>query len=219
GVERSLSPAFVSVGVSASTAHTAAEGPVAPSWIEAHYDSLLVAYLDLQTQVATLHKEKNDVELKCNELQGMVLHRDGNIKLVLREQVFALERGSSECYVPMCLTPKSRANTGPTPLTDAVKGRLVGASSSTVIRGSRLRDEQAARVYATVDTTAVTIETKDFPVVGDTFGQPPDIGGLDDHVMVDELSPEGQYVGSSGNQRVIVGASLSCNDLAFKRHN
>ncbi|GJX95397.1 hypothetical protein Tco_0351195 [Tanacetum coccineum] len=42
--------------------------------------------------VATLHKEKNDVELKCNELQGMVLYRDGNIKLFLRE----LDRVSKE---------------------------------------------------------------------------------------------------------------------------
>ncbi|GKC59347.1 hypothetical protein Tco_1086945 [Tanacetum coccineum] len=37
------------------------------------------------SEFATIHKEKNDVELKCNELQGMVLHRDGNIKLFLRE--------------------------------------------------------------------------------------------------------------------------------------
>nr|GEZ72596.1 hypothetical protein [Tanacetum cinerariifolium] len=63
---------------------------------------------DLQTQVATVHKEKNDVELKFNELQGMVLHRDGKIKLFSREldrvtkergefqkQVLALERDPS----------------------------------------------------------------------------------------------------------------------------
>ncbi|GKB61832.1 hypothetical protein Tco_0918018 [Tanacetum coccineum] len=50
-------PAFVSVGVSAETAHTAAEGPAAPSW-----------------------------------LKGMVLHRDGNIKLFSRE----LDRVSKE---------------------------------------------------------------------------------------------------------------------------
>ncbi|GJW37626.1 reverse transcriptase domain-containing protein [Tanacetum coccineum] len=78
-------PAFVSAGIYAGTAHTTAEGTAAPSWLEACYESLLVAYQDLQTQVATVHKEKNDVELKCNELQGMVLHRDGNIKLFSRE--------------------------------------------------------------------------------------------------------------------------------------
>nr|GEU82440.1 hypothetical protein [Tanacetum cinerariifolium] len=60
-------------------------GNAAPLWLEARYEYLLVAYQELQTQVATLHKEKNDVELKCNELQGMVLHRDGNIKLFSRE--------------------------------------------------------------------------------------------------------------------------------------
>ncbi|GKF60824.1 hypothetical protein Tco_0177610, partial [Tanacetum coccineum] len=92
-----------------------------------------------------------------------------------------------------------------------------GASSSDVIRGSGLQDEQVARMYTTAvsqtwneglqetsfyndvgemtfllkDTTEMTLETKKIPVVGDPFGQPPDIGGLDDHVMVDELSAEG----------------------------
>nr|GEW42380.1 hypothetical protein [Tanacetum cinerariifolium] len=49
--------------------------------------------------------------------------------------------------------------------------------------------------------TEMTLDTKNFPVIGDPFGQPPDISDLDDHVMVDELSAKGQYVGSSGNQR------------------
>nr|GEY30645.1 hypothetical protein [Tanacetum cinerariifolium] len=50
------------------------------------------------------------------------------------------------------------------------------------------------------DTTEITLETKKIPVVGDPFGQPPDVGGVDDHVMMDEMSAEGQYVGSSGTQ-------------------
>ncbi|GJW50719.1 hypothetical protein Tco_0092070, partial [Tanacetum coccineum] len=78
-------PAFASVGVSGGTTHNAAEGTAAPSWLEARYESLLVAYQDLQAQVATLHRERNDAELKSNEFQGMVLYRDGNIKLFTRE--------------------------------------------------------------------------------------------------------------------------------------
>ncbi|GKE12931.1 hypothetical protein Tco_1416482, partial [Tanacetum coccineum] len=111
-----------------------------------------------------------------------------------------------------------------------------GASSSAVIRGSRLRDDQATGVYATgvlhswneglhetslctdvgemtfllKDTTEMTLEIKKIPVGGDPFCQPPDVGGLDDHVMMDELSVEGQYVGSSGTQGVSVGVSRSC---------
>ncbi|GJT75382.1 hypothetical protein Tco_1042107 [Tanacetum coccineum] len=110
-----------------------------------------------------------------------------------------------------------------------------GASSSAVIRGFGLRDEQAVGVYATAvsqtwneglqetslyndvgemtfllkDTTEMTLEIKKFPVVGDPFSQPPDIGGLDNHVIVDELSTEGQYVGSFGNQSVSVRVSRS----------
>nr|GEV60868.1 hypothetical protein [Tanacetum cinerariifolium] len=56
----------------------------------------------------------------------------------------------------------------------------------------------------------MTLEIKNFLVISDPFGQPLDIGDLDDHVMVDELSAKGQYVGSSRNQRVSVGASRSC---------
>nr|GEX64041.1 putative reverse transcriptase domain-containing protein [Tanacetum cinerariifolium] len=65
-----------------------------------------------------------------------------------------------------------------------------GASNSAVIRDFGLRDEQAARVYATAviltadvgemtfllkDTMKMTLKTKNFPVVGDPFGQPSDI--------------------------------------------
>ncbi|GKE34759.1 hypothetical protein Tco_1454081 [Tanacetum coccineum] len=32
------------------------------------------------------------------------------------------------------------------------------------------------------DTTEMTLESKKFLVVGDPFGQPPDIGGLEDYV-------------------------------------
>ncbi|GJY42245.1 hypothetical protein Tco_0429515 [Tanacetum coccineum] len=78
-------PAFVSAGASSGTTHTAARGTDVPAWLEACYESLLGAYQGLQTQVAVLHEEKNAVELKCNELQGIVLHRDGNIKLFMRE--------------------------------------------------------------------------------------------------------------------------------------
>ncbi|GJZ57147.1 hypothetical protein Tco_0612641 [Tanacetum coccineum] len=111
-----------------------------------------------------------------------------------------------------------------------------GASSSDVIRGSGLQDDQAAGVYATgvlhswneglhetslctnvgemtfllKDTTEMTLETKKFPFVGDSFGQPPDVCGLDDYVTMDELSAEGQYVGSSRTQGVGVGVSRSC---------
>ncbi|GKF60322.1 hypothetical protein Tco_0177108, partial [Tanacetum coccineum] len=87
---------------------------------------------------------------------------------------------------------------------------LQGVSSSAVIRGFGLRDEQAAKV-----------DKKKFPVVGDPFGQTLDIGGLDDHVMVDELSAKGQYVGSSGNQSlafVSVGVSAYTTHTAVEGH-
>ncbi|GKA31790.1 hypothetical protein Tco_0718157 [Tanacetum coccineum] len=77
-------PAFVSVGASSGTTHTAAEGTDASPWLEARYESFLGAYQGLQTQVVALHEERNVVELKCNELRGMVLRRDGNIKLFMR---------------------------------------------------------------------------------------------------------------------------------------
>ncbi|GKE45919.1 hypothetical protein Tco_1473203, partial [Tanacetum coccineum] len=80
GSSGTQSPAFISADISVGTTHNAAEGTAAPLWLEARYNSLLVAYQDLQTKVATLHRERNDAELKSNEFQGMVLHRDGNIK-------------------------------------------------------------------------------------------------------------------------------------------
>nr|GEX58874.1 hypothetical protein [Tanacetum cinerariifolium] len=90
-------PAFVSAG---GTTHNAAEGPVAPSWLEARYESSLVVYQYLQTQVATLHKERNDVELKSNKFQVTVLHRDGIIKLFMREfERVSKERGELQKQV------------------------------------------------------------------------------------------------------------------------
>ncbi|GJT42764.1 hypothetical protein Tco_0951479 [Tanacetum coccineum] len=93
-------PVFISVDVSVGTTHNAAEGTAAPLWLEARYKSLLVAYQDLQTKVATLHRERNDAELKSNEFQGMVLHRDGNIKLFMMEfERVSKERGELQKQV------------------------------------------------------------------------------------------------------------------------
>lgn len=46
----------------------------------------------LQTRNAELHKERNRAECCGNELRGMVLTRDGNLKLCMRE----MERVSKE---------------------------------------------------------------------------------------------------------------------------
>ncbi|GKA79941.1 hypothetical protein Tco_0786537 [Tanacetum coccineum] len=106
-------PAFVSAGVSAGTTHNVAEGTVAPLWLEARYESLLVTYQDLQTQVATLHKERNDAELKSNEFQRMVLHRDGNIKLFMREfERVSKERGELQKQVISLERELIRARSG-----------------------------------------------------------------------------------------------------------
>lgn len=58
------------------------------------------------------------------------------------------------------------------------------------------------------DTTEMTLETKNFPLVVDP--SPPDVWGLDDHFLVEELSTEGQFIGFSGSQSTSVGVSRSC---------
>ncbi|GKC06799.1 hypothetical protein Tco_0998409 [Tanacetum coccineum] len=60
------------------------------------------------------------------------------------------------------------------------------------------------------DTTEVTMEMKNFPSIGDPSGHLPYVGGLDEHVTIDELSSEAQYLDLSGNQGAIMGVNRAC---------
>ncbi|GJT62342.1 hypothetical protein Tco_1005875 [Tanacetum coccineum] len=61
-------------------AHDAdATGP--PQWLERRYESLVAAYQGLQTRILELYNEKDKFHHQCNELSGMVLACDGDIKL------------------------------------------------------------------------------------------------------------------------------------------
>ncbi|GJX31596.1 hypothetical protein Tco_0241451 [Tanacetum coccineum] len=95
---------FVVAGATPRIAHAAdATGP--PRWLECRYESLVATYQGLQTHILELYKEKDKVQHKCNELSGMVLARDGDIKLFneiiehltkerdeLKKQVFELDK-------------------------------------------------------------------------------------------------------------------------------
>ncbi|GKF48503.1 hypothetical protein Tco_0141754, partial [Tanacetum coccineum] len=61
-----------------------------------------------------------------------------------------------------------------------------------------------------MDTTEVTMETKNFPSIGDPSGHLPYVGGLDEHVTIDELSCEAQYLDLSGNEGAIMGVNRAC---------
>ncbi|GJT57567.1 hypothetical protein Tco_0992621 [Tanacetum coccineum] len=60
------------------------------------------------------------------------------------------------------------------------------------------------------DTTEVTLEINNFPLIGDPSGLPPYVGGLDKHVTIDELSTEAQYLDIYGNQGASVGVNRAC---------
>ncbi|GJV11732.1 putative ribonuclease H-like domain-containing protein [Tanacetum coccineum] len=94
----------VGVGVAPGIAHVDdAMGP--PRWLEGRYKSLVAAYQGLQTRILELYKEKDKIQHNCNKLRGMVLTRDGDIKLFnciidrlikerdeLKKQVFELDK-------------------------------------------------------------------------------------------------------------------------------
>lgn len=60
------------------------------------------------------------------------------------------------------------------------------------------------------DTTEMTLETNNLPLAVDPFGHPPDVGGLDDQFLVDDLPTEGHGVGTSRGPNTSVGVSRSC---------
>ncbi|GJT80135.1 hypothetical protein Tco_1054477 [Tanacetum coccineum] len=60
------------------------------------------------------------------------------------------------------------------------------------------------------DTTKVTLETKNIPLIGDPSGHLPYVGGLNEHVTIDGLLTEAQYLDLSGNQGASVGMNLAC---------
>ncbi|GJS36644.1 reverse transcriptase domain-containing protein [Tanacetum coccineum] len=94
----------VDVGAALGLAHVAdAMGPL--RWLKRRYESLVVAYQGLQTRILEIYKEKDKVQHNCNELRGMVLARNGDIKLFneiinhltkerdeLKKQVFELDK-------------------------------------------------------------------------------------------------------------------------------
>ncbi|GJS18180.1 hypothetical protein Tco_0412652, partial [Tanacetum coccineum] len=70
----------VGVGVARGIAYVAdAMGP--PRWLERRYESLVAAYQGLQTRILELNKDKDKIQHNYNKLRGMVLTRDGDIKL------------------------------------------------------------------------------------------------------------------------------------------
>ncbi|GJV06291.1 hypothetical protein Tco_1343947, partial [Tanacetum coccineum] len=94
-------PAFVSAGISAGTTHNVTERTVAPSWLEARYESLMVLHRD--ENIKLFMREFERVSKERGELQKQVISLERELIRPVALECGECE-GSSEYYVPFCLT-------------------------------------------------------------------------------------------------------------------
>ncbi|GJT80138.1 hypothetical protein Tco_1054480 [Tanacetum coccineum] len=78
------------------------------------------------------------------------------------------------------------------------------------LQGASYYNDVAEMTLMIKDTIEVTLETNNFPLIGDPSGHLPYVGGLDEHVTIDGLSTEAQYLDIYGNQGASVGVNHAC---------